>query len=77
MAPCSGYCLLPPLCLLPHFLGKETKHDPVGILGTEEFLCPPCFFVGNRLQPPGTYLSSKEQNLTGKGGGRRHEGGAA
>ena len=37
----------------------------MGILGTEEFLCPPCFFfIGNRLQPPWTCLSSKEQILT-------------
>ena len=29
----------------------ETKQDPVGFLGTKDFLCPP-FIVGNRLQPP-------------------------
>lgn len=77
MAPCSGYRLLPPLCLLPHFLGKETKHDPVGILGTEEFLCPPLFLC--REQTPASRdlpeLQRAESNREGRG--RKPEGGAA
>ena len=51
---------------LKSFWGLETKQDPVGLLGTEDFLCPISW-----LQPPWPSLSSKGQIPTVVNPGRK------
>ena len=49
--------------LYSDFIQYETEQDPVGLLGTETFLCPP-FLIGSRLQPSWSSLSYKRQIRT-------------
>ena len=62
------------------FSASEIEQDPVGLLGQKPFCVPCSLFVGHRLQPPWTSLSSKGQIRTVANQGRegmQRQGGAA